>query len=41
VADGITAGLDFDAALKDPTMVKFQSSQQVPHCPVPAVPFSL
>ncbi len=34
VADGITAGLDFDAALKDPAMVKFQSSPQVPHSPL-------
>ena len=27
--DGIGAGLDFDAALKDPAMVKFQGSPQV------------
>ena len=26
--DGIGAGLDFDAALKDPAMVKFQGSPQ-------------
>ena len=27
-ADGVGAGLDFDAALKDPAMVKFQGSPQ-------------
>lgn len=29
LADAIVAGLDFEAALQDPNMVKLQASQQV------------
>lgn len=37
ISDAISAGLDFEAALQDPEMVKLQASQQVSH-PCPCLP---
>ena len=38
-ADAIVAGLDFEAALQDPDMVKLQASQQV-HEVIPALRYA-